>query len=288
MSRPFFPAPKRVLFKDPLNEEIRTIKHIFTHWDLVEITKKEEEELENEQNAIAIEEPKSESTPTQSEELLSPTSMRLAEFKFPDPNTSHEITSPIIFSSPLNLSTTSSPIQPTSPTHHSLLPLAHSLPHRPYQRHLKRDSSSSNSPTTPPSEENDSDDSCAHTPVAGRCAKRRRWVWTLGPLEGYTSPVEESGSVDLVEVSVETLGGVDDISLGSEVEMAETSVGTLGAFEDVPPKSKVEMVGVGVGALGRVENVPNLSDKSEIEMVEGDFVMVEKVGYNEHNEGVMS
>jgi hypothetical protein len=42
----------------------------------------------------------------------------------------------------------------------------------------KRDSSSSDS---------DSDDSCAHTPLAGR-SKRRRWAWTLGPLPGYTAP----------------------------------------------------------------------------------------------------
>jgi len=254
MSKPLFPAQKRVTFKDPLDEEVKTSKYILAHWDLVEVSKKEEQErqedLAKESNVPKIESNNAPSVVVEmieeqviqpiTEELTSPTRARLAEFKFPTPSTDATLIpivnnlSPIIFSSPQTISSSSSPITSpihtpvlstigSSPTNQTLPPLSHSLPDRSIQRHLKRDSSSSNSPSSPTSEGNDSDDSCAHTPVAGRSKKRRMWAWTLGPLEGYSE-----GSLD------------------EDVETSES----IPAFEN---KSIENMV-----------------------VVEGDFVMIEK------------
>jgi hypothetical protein len=228
--KPLFPAPKRVSFKEPLAEDIQTCRYIHAHYDLVRLLKEEEEMavqkrlLEEEAdkdggvvlpvlhlNTLTL--PNKVDAGKTYHMPPSPTRLRFAEFKFPIPPQeefsppSIDDISPILFSSPQSSSALSTPTS-SSPTtasiysypgaavHHSHTTSLDHLPQRMvhHQRHLKRDSSSSNSPSSPVSVENDSDDSCTHTPVAGRNKKRRMWVWTLGPLEGYSGPVEAASA----------------------------------------------------------------------------------------------
>jgi hypothetical protein len=223
LSRPMFALPKQVTFKEPLQEEIRTTRHTFSHYGLVQCIKEDEEKEQMESKQLEIPTLSIETTPLDTLQVPnasepvnrapSPTTLRLAEFKFPPPASlrdlisagvtppaTEEFLSPILFSSPQTMSASPSPISSplaaideSAPT--LMLPQLSlsSLPHRPvhHQRHLKRDSSSSES-----SDDNESNSSCAHTPVAGRSKKRRMWVWTLGPLDGYDGPVEPSAFGD--------------------------------------------------------------------------------------------
>jgi hypothetical protein len=187
IQRPMFPLRKRVSFKEPLDEEIKTTRYILAHSDL--------------ESAAADTSPDS---PSKSTEDASTESALDNSCSDEQNDTTPKV--PRLSISEVELEIPSAPVTLAPPQLGSprrsprLLPRqSHSLPSLslcPRTQGHKRDSSSSDS---------DSDDSCAHTPVAGR-SKRRRWQWTLGALPGYAAPDDEEaeppmgsreGSLDL-------------------------------------------------------------------------------------------
>ncbi|KAF2470587.1 uncharacterized protein BDR25DRAFT_303665 [Lindgomyces ingoldianus] len=144
--RPLFPAEKKVSFRTPLEEEIKTVKYTLAHSDL-------ESSISSDSTVSSVE------TTAYSEQESSTVSLLIESSASSSPN----------FPSSPSVS---------SPSEQSNSPAFSSLEGSPRPRGPrigeKRDSSSS---------ESDSD-SCPETPVAGRRKRRRDWRWTLGPLPG--------------------------------------------------------------------------------------------------------
>jgi hypothetical protein len=199
VQRPRFPLQKSVSFREPLDEEIKTTKYILAHSDIDNITL----DSSSESLAQSID---SSSTTAEIENVSTPEpNMTLPTIDIHPPYQSEiELQVPTAPAS-LSIPQFSSPHPSPYPSPRLLPRQSHSLPPRlsvcPRKVGHKRDSSSSGS---------DSDDSCAHTPVAGR-SKRRRWAWTLGPLPGYTAP--EGGEIEIPIGSREGSVAGDDLSI---------------------------------------------------------------------------
>lgn len=180
VQKPLFPAQKKVSFRSPLDEEIKTSKYTLAHSDIesthmdVLSTSSSTESLETVSSVDSL--PTPDDTTAEPLQLINAEAPPMCQFDF-------RVAGPPLI--------TTSPPSPRfdRPKRPSLLSLASSP--RPI-RH-KRDSSS---------DSESSDSSLAHTPVAGR-SKRQRWIWTLGPLPGHadsealdTPTWSPGGSVD--------------------------------------------------------------------------------------------
>ncbi|OCK88649.1 uncharacterized protein K441DRAFT_668754 [Cenococcum geophilum 1.58] len=178
-SRPMFPATKKVSFRTPLEEEIKTVKYTLAHSDIdastssvasVESSEPSESSESSSSTFTASNSTSSESKPS----LLSPSSWSLSISASSSSTSSAASPSPI----------------PSSPSEQSSSPTLSTSEESPRSRAPrtgeKRDSSSS---------ESDSD-SCPETPVAGRRKRRREWVWTLGPIGKHSLSSETSTSDD--------------------------------------------------------------------------------------------
>jgi hypothetical protein len=158
----FFPPRKNVSFKEPLSEEISTVKFIFAHSDIEELIPLPGEIMDF--------------TITNSA-APAPAPLSLA----PITNTSQTL--PPVLISPPELQ------MPTAPTDPTQAPTKLRIGSPSTSPRLLRRLSPVVSPSTighkrDSSTDSEADESCPQTPVAGR-SKRRRWQWTLGPLPGY-------------------------------------------------------------------------------------------------------
>ncbi|OCL03170.1 hypothetical protein AOQ84DRAFT_158699 [Glonium stellatum] len=175
-SRPMFPATKKVSFRTPLEEEIKTVRYTLAHSDIdastpsVSSVESSESTLSASSTCTASGSTLSESEPS----LPSPSSLSLSISASSSSTSSAGSPSPI----------------PSSPSEQSSSPALSTSEESPRFRAPrtgeKRDSSSS---------ESDSD-SCPETPVAGRRKRRREWVWTLGPIGKHSLSSETSTSDD--------------------------------------------------------------------------------------------
>ncbi|KAF1925466.1 uncharacterized protein M421DRAFT_70071 [Didymella exigua CBS 183.55] len=160
-SRPMFPAEKRVSFRTPLEEEIKTIKYTWANSDM--------------------ESPSSTLTPLESTSTDSSSTQV-------ETTATHQSVTP----SRPTLSLQPSMEKPTLSLQPSLeKPTIATIECAPRQRKPprlgdKRDSS----------ESEDDSDTCPQTPVAGRRKRSRDWRWTLGKLPGDSTPTasEEDSS----------------------------------------------------------------------------------------------
>ncbi|KAJ4368858.1 hypothetical protein N0V83_005940 [Neocucurbitaria cava] len=161
-ARPMFPAEKRVSFRTPLEEEIKTVKYTLAHSDIASSS------ATLSSIATAASTDSSESDASAVKHSVSPTASSSTTSK--GPALAHAL-----------------PSERSSSTFSSL----DSSP-RPKAPRVgdKRDSSSS---------EDDSD--CPETPVAGRRKRRRDWRWTLGPLPGPTKPASSTSDATTSEDS---------------------------------------------------------------------------------------
>ncbi|KAF1852062.1 uncharacterized protein K460DRAFT_351909 [Cucurbitaria berberidis CBS 394.84] len=164
-ARPMFPAEKRVSFRTPLEEEIKTIKYTLAHSDL-------------ESSSSTLDTIESTSTPESNHSDASAVDHSLSHSA--SPSTTFKVTP-----SPPQLLSDKSPLT---------LPSLGTSPPRSPQAGEKRDSSSS---------EDDSD--CPETPVAGRRKRRREWQWTLSPLPGSSKLALASGNAAVGEESSQYL-----------------------------------------------------------------------------------
>ena len=143
-AKPMFPTPKKVSFRQPLWEEIRTFTFTLAHSDIAS---------EPDSLILMPQEP-STSAPTiivqQDSQSTSPVHMAQEGNNIAIPRGGLSL-----------LKLTTSPCPPNNPERQS-----HSLLASPWKPGHKRDSSISDS---------DSDSSLAHTPVAGRSKRRRQW-----------------------------------------------------------------------------------------------------------------
>ncbi|CAO2650916.1 Nn.00g092130.m01.CDS01 [Neocucurbitaria sp. VM-36] len=161
-TRPMFPAEKRVSFRTPLEEEIKTVKYTLAHSDLAS----------------------SSSTLTS---IATTASTDPSDTGAPAVNHSVKPSA----SSSATSKATALPLKMPSETSSTSLSSLDSSP-RPKAPRVgeKRDSSSS---------EDDSD--CPETPVAGRRKRRRDWRWTLGPLPGSTKSASSTSDATTSEDS---------------------------------------------------------------------------------------
>jgi hypothetical protein len=156
-SRPMFPAEKRVSFRTPLEEEIKTTKYTLAHSDL----QSSSATLSSIASTASI-------TTTDSDASASHHSLSLK----PVTTASDTSISPLQLSLDKSISTISS---------------VESSPRAKSPRTgEKRDSSSSD----------DDSDSAAETPVAGRRKRTRDWRWTLGPVSAPDSDKSTSSMSD--------------------------------------------------------------------------------------------
>ncbi|KAH7392547.1 hypothetical protein BKA66DRAFT_15991 [Pyrenochaeta sp. MPI-SDFR-AT-0127] len=161
-ARPLFPAEKRVSFRTPLEEEIKTVKYTLAHSDL---------ELS-------------------SSTLSSIASTASAKSSDSDVSAVHHSLSANASSSATSKNTTSSLASPSGKSSSSIVKTENSPPPKPPRVGEKRDSSSS---------EDDSD--CPETPVAGRRKRRRDWRWTLGPVPGSSKSASSTSDATTSEDS---------------------------------------------------------------------------------------
>lgn len=161
-ARPMFPAEKRVSFRTPLEEEIKTIKYTLAHSD-----------LESSSSTLSSIATTSSTGPNDVDASAVGQSL--------SPNASARTTP----------KSTPSPLQSPSDKSKPAFSLLEGSP-RPRAPRVgeKRDSSSS---------EDDSD--CPETPVAGRRKRRRDWRWTLGPLPGSGKSTLSTGDATTSEDS---------------------------------------------------------------------------------------
>ncbi|KAK8179123.1 hypothetical protein BC567DRAFT_255555 [Phyllosticta citribraziliensis] len=158
--KPMFPPPKRVSFRAPLTEEIKTTKYTVAHSDLES------------------------SSSTISSLALDCHPSKSAETKEPEPEPESE--APQIMTLPSR--TVSEPAPDPEEPQEALKPrkspslaMSLSLP----GRNCKRES---------PSDSESDGDECPQTPVAGRRKRRREWVWTLGPINGQKPPADNNNN----------------------------------------------------------------------------------------------
>ncbi|KAF2666762.1 hypothetical protein BT63DRAFT_457716 [Microthyrium microscopicum] len=166
VSRPDISLSKRVSFRDPIQEDIKTKRYTLAHSD-IEIVDSEE-----------IKEGSLETTPTQN--TISQTT--------PTDTTSNSSSD---FQVPSAASTiyTSPPPRRKDRRIHKTLSRRQSSPAAPMRQ--KRDSSSSDD-----DEDSDESNSYPQTPIAGRCKRSRDWTWTLGK-------DESNGTHDVIVTSAD-------------------------------------------------------------------------------------
>ncbi|KAG9198459.1 hypothetical protein G6514_009957 [Epicoccum nigrum] len=154
-SRPMFPAEKRVSFRTPLEEEIKTVKYTMANSD-----------LESSSSTLtSLESASTDSSPINPEATATATA-------------AHHVATPKL--SKPSLSLLSSTQKPAVIT----------IDSAPRQRKAPRAGDKRDS-----SESEDDSDTCPQTPVAGRRKRSRDWRWTLGKLPGDTqSPSSEDES----------------------------------------------------------------------------------------------
>ncbi|KAK8169397.1 hypothetical protein IWX90DRAFT_175869 [Phyllosticta citrichinensis] len=163
--KPMFPPAKRVSFRAPLTEEIRTTKYTVAHSDL-------------ESSSSTISSLSLDCHPSKS-----------AETKEPEP----ESEAPQIMNLP---SRTVSELaldaeEASKPSKSPSLAMNLSLPGRKCKRESPSDSESDG-------------DECPQTPVAGRRKRRREWVWTLGPINGQKPPADLASPAGSEDSSTES------------------------------------------------------------------------------------
>jgi hypothetical protein len=180
-------ASKRVSFRDPIDEEIQTLRYVLAHSDIESV----------EPEYIAESPDSSDTTPTipTQPEPLAPTQPEKPTVKFQVP------------SAPMSNTNLTSPPPPRKPSRGPL----RLIPRRksgspPASTRMKRDSSS----------DEDSDGAIPQTPVAGRCKRRREWAWTLDPLQSQ----RDSPGVEKPEGSV---ASNDDDSVSTSSRFSESS-----------------------------------------------------------------
>ncbi|KAF1829978.1 hypothetical protein BDW02DRAFT_508639 [Decorospora gaudefroyi] len=161
-NRPMFPAEKRVSFRTPLEEEIKTLKYTLAHSDLASSSSTVSSIATTASTA---------STDTDASASRPSLSLRASSIA------SETSISPLQLS--LNKTSSSFSSIETSP--------------RPKAPRVgeKRDSSSSE----------DESDSCPETPVAGRRKRTRDWRWTLGPLPASDQSASSTSDVQTSEDS---------------------------------------------------------------------------------------
>ncbi|KAF9698587.1 hypothetical protein EKO04_003379 [Ascochyta lentis] len=156
-SRPMFPAEKRVSFRTPLEEEIKTVKYTWANSD-----------MESSSSTLtSLDSTSTDSASTESAATATAT-----------PNSA---TPKLQLSKPslsLQSSTEAKPIVSTIESS--------STQRKPPRLGDKRDSS----------ESEDDSDTCPQTPVAGRRKRSRDWRWTLGKLPGDNSSTASTASDD--------------------------------------------------------------------------------------------
>ncbi|KAK8217745.1 hypothetical protein BKA81DRAFT_385481 [Phyllosticta paracitricarpa] len=150
--KPMFPPAKRVSFRAPLTEEIKTSKYTLAHSDLES------------------------SSSTISSLSLDCHPSKTVKSKELEPEASQTLTLP---SRTVSEPAPNAPKaqEATKPKKTPSLAMNLSLP----GRNCKRES---------PSDSESDGDECPVTPVAGRRKRRREWVWTLGPINGQKPPAE--------------------------------------------------------------------------------------------------
>lgn len=156
--RPMFPAEKRVSFRSPLEEEIKTVKYTLAHSDLAS----------------------SSSTLSSLASITSTASLR-SESSAAHHSIGSSTSQTLIGSGSISLLATSDKYSSASSSFSADRSYAASP-----RTGEKRDSSSSE----------DDSDSCPQTPVAGRRKRTRDWRWTLGALP--SSQTSGSSSNDTV------------------------------------------------------------------------------------------
>lgn len=180
-SRPRFPAEKKVSFRTPLVEEIRTSKYTLAHSDIESAASSlslSTESVSSEQTTS--EAPSSSAESTSSSDASDP-SASTSSSQFLRTESSSELRSTSI--------SDSSSVSSTR---------ALRLPHR-LSRSRIREQQPQTGDKRDSSDESDSD-TCPETPVAGRRKRQREWIWTLGPLPGssledsHTTSADESTS----------------------------------------------------------------------------------------------
>jgi hypothetical protein len=182
-SRPIFPVEKRVSFRSPLEEEIRTTKYMWKHSDI---------ESHGWESTSSLSTKSAPSDVTISD--ASGDTFSASETIDETSSTSPDLSSQSSSSSFTELALSSPP------------PSAVRLSFRPGRSRLKFRSPKVGDKRDSSSESESDSDSCPETPVAGRRKRRREWVWTLGPIggQGLHPPIDESEPSDTTSITGST------------------------------------------------------------------------------------
>lgn len=182
-------AAKRVSFREPLEEEIKTLRYLLAHSDIKSTESVDSGSLDATSTTTTLSEPSNVSMHEQPTFDFHVSSNPTSDSRFLSP-------SPSTFTKAKSKHGTMRSV-----------PRRNSSP--PVSNRQKRDSSS----------EDDSDDMIVpQTPVAGRCKKQRQWTWTLDPLPGQKSQIKSDfndGNVVLI----------DDDSVSTSSRFSESSAG---------------------------------------------------------------